>query len=80
MVANGKDIATTTTDGTGKFQFSIDHAGRYSVRAEAKTFAASSSAELFAGPVHNVDITLTLSSWPPRGYPRRKPRWGSPSA
>jgi len=61
MVANGKDIATTTTDGTGKFQFSIDHAGRYSVRAEAKTFAASSSAELFAGPVHNVDITLTLS-------------------
>lgn len=61
LVANGKDIATSTTDGVGKFHFSIDHAGRYSVRAEAKTFAASSSAEIFAEPGHNVDITLTLS-------------------
>ena len=31
------------------------------VRAEATTFAASSSKELFAEPGHNVDITLTLS-------------------
>lgn len=61
LVANDKDIATSTTDGAGKFHFSIEHTGRYSVRAEAKTFAASSSAELFAEPGHNVDITLTLS-------------------
>ena len=61
LVANDKDIATSTTDGAGKFHLSIDHAGRYSVRAEATTFAASSSAEIFADSGHNVEITLTLS-------------------
>ena len=61
LVQNGKDIATTTSDAVGKFSFKIDHAGRYSIRAEAKTFATSSSEEIFAQPGHSVDISLTLS-------------------
>src|SRR5271165_5668905 len=61
LVQNGKNIATTTSDGTGRFQFKIDQAGRYSVRAEAKTFAASQSDEVFAQPGHSVDVSLTLS-------------------
>ncbi len=61
LVQSGKDIATTTSDAIGKFHFTIDHAGRYSVRAEAKTFATSSSKEVFAEPAHNLDISLTLS-------------------
>lgn len=61
LVHSGKDIAATSSDGAGKFHFSIDHAGRYSIRADAKTFATSSSADVFAEPGHNVDISLTLS-------------------
>ncbi len=61
LVQSGKDISTTTSDAAGKFQFKIDHAGRYSVRAEAKTFAASTSEEVFAEPGHSVDVSLTLS-------------------
>ena len=61
LVENGKNIATTTSDDTGRFQFKIEHAGRYSVRAEAKTFAASQSDEVFAQPGHSVDLSLTLS-------------------
>jgi vitamin B12 transporter len=60
LVQSGKDIATATSDGTGKFHFKIEHAGRYSVRAEAKTFAASSSEEVFAELGHRVEISLTL--------------------
>ncbi len=55
MSQSGKDISTTTTDAAGKFQFKIEHAGRYSVRAEAKTFATSTSEEVFAEPGHDVD-------------------------
>jgi vitamin B12 transporter len=58
---SGKDVATTTTDAAGKFHFKIDHTGRYSARAAAKTFATSSSAEVFAEPGHTTDISLTLS-------------------
>jgi iron complex outermembrane receptor protein/vitamin B12 transporter len=61
LVQNGKDLATSTSDASGKFHFKIDHAGRYSVRAAAKTFATSSSEEVYAQPGHNVDISLTLS-------------------
>lgn len=61
LVQNGKDIATTTSDAVGKFTFKIDHAGRYTIRVEAKTFATSSSEEIYAQPGHNVDISLTLS-------------------
>jgi len=61
LVQNGKDIATTTSDANGRFHFKIDHAGRYSIRAEAKTFAATTSEEVFAEPGHNLDISLTLS-------------------
>lgn len=61
LVESGKDIATTSTDGAGKFQFTVQHAGRYAVRADATTFATSSSEEVFAVPGHNADISLTLS-------------------
>ena len=61
LVQNGKDIATATSDSSGKFEFTIDTAGRYSIRAEAKTFATSASEEIFAAPGHSVDISLTLS-------------------
>src|SRR5664279_3997472 len=61
LVENGKDVATSLTDTTGQFHFDIQHTGRYSVRAEAKTFATSTSEELYAQPGHNVDISLTLS-------------------
>ncbi len=61
LVQNGKDIAKATSDDAGKFHFKIEQAGRYSVRAEAKTFAAATSQEMFAEPGHSVDINLTLS-------------------
>ena len=61
LLQSGKDIATATSDGAGKFQFKIDSAGRYAVRAEAKTFAVSSTDEIFAEPGHLVDIRVTLS-------------------
>ncbi len=61
LIQSGKDIASTTSDGAGKFHFKIDQAGRYSVRAEAKTFATSSSEEVFAQPGHIVDLRVTLS-------------------
>src|ERR1700691_3386153 len=57
----GKNIDSTTSDSAGKFHFKINHEGRYSVSAEAKTFATSSSDEVFAQPGHSVDISLTLS-------------------
>jgi vitamin B12 transporter len=61
LIEGGKSITTVTTDSVGKFQFEIEHAGRYSVRAEAKTFAASTSQEVFAEPGHVVVLSLTLS-------------------
>ena len=57
----GKDIATTTSDAAGKFHFTIDHAGRYAVRAEAKTFACHDQRRVFAEPRHDVELSLTLS-------------------
>ena len=67
LMQGGKDLRTATTDAAGKFQFKISQAGRYAVRAEAKTFAASTSQEVFAQPGHGVDVSLTLS--PSRGRP-----------
>ena len=61
LTQGGKDLQTAKSDPEGKFQFKIEQAGRYAVRAEAKTFAASTSQEVFAEPSHGVDITLTLS-------------------
>src|SRR5579863_10034951 len=61
LVQGGKDVATTTSDSAGRFQFKIEQAGRYSVRAEAKTFAAFTSEPFFAEPGHNLDVNLTLS-------------------
>ena len=61
LMQDGKDLHKATTDSAGKFQFKIEQSGRYSVRAEAKTFAASTSQEVFAEPGHGVDVSLTLS-------------------
>ena len=61
LVQNGKDLATTKTDDDGKFQFSIDSAGRYSLRTEAKTFATTSSKEIFAEPGHSVELSMVVS-------------------
>src|SRR6201999_1702745 len=61
LAQNGTDLAKTTSDATGKFQFKIDHAGRYTVRAEPNTFPTSTAGEVFAEPGHSVDINLTLS-------------------
>ena len=61
LIHRGKNLATTTSDSAGKFHFNIEQTGRYVVRAEAKTFAASTSDEIFAEPGHTVDVRLTLS-------------------
>jgi vitamin B12 transporter len=61
LVADGKNVSSTTTDAAGKFHFTIERAGRYSVRAEAKTFAISTSQVVFAEPNHGVELSLTLS-------------------
>jgi iron complex outermembrane receptor protein/vitamin B12 transporter len=61
LIEGGKDIGTATTNPTGKFQFKIEHTGRYSVRAEAKTFAPTSSDEFFAEPGRSTDVSLTMS-------------------
>ncbi len=64
LLKSGKQVDTTTTNSTGHFEFRIDEAGRYSVQAEAKTFASSASKELFVEPQHGVDLSLTLSPSP----------------
>lgn len=61
LIQDGKDVATTTSDDGGEFHFTIDHAGRYSARAEAKTFAVSTSPEIYAEPGRNVDVRVTMS-------------------
>ncbi len=61
LMQDGKDLSTTTTDATGKFQFSLKQEGRFAVRAEAKTFAAATTQEVFAQPGHAIDLSLTLS-------------------
>jgi vitamin B12 transporter len=61
LLEKGKQIDSTTSDSTGKFKFSIDHAGRFRVRAEAKSFASKTGEEVFAEPTHAVDAGLTLS-------------------
>jgi vitamin B12 transporter len=61
LLDRGKPVDTTKTDSSGHFQFKINEAGRYSVRAEAKTFASSSSQEAFVEPQHGIDLSLTLS-------------------
>lgn len=64
LLKSGQQVATTTTNATGHFQFKISDSGRYSIKAEAKTFAASTSQEVFAEPLHGVDLSLTLSPSP----------------
>lgn len=61
LVENGIDIASVSSDATGKFHFDINHTGRYAVRAEAKTFASTTSEEVFAEPRHVVELSLVLS-------------------
>jgi iron complex outermembrane receptor protein/vitamin B12 transporter len=61
LTQGGKDVQSAKSGPEGKFQFKIEQAGRYAVRAEAKTFAASTSQEMFAEPGHGVNVTLTLS-------------------
>ena len=61
LMQGGKDITTATTNQAGNFEFIIEKAGRYSVRAEAKTFATGHSEEAFLQPGHAVDLSLTLS-------------------
>ena len=61
LLKGDKPVDSTTSDSSGRFQFKIDESGRYSVRAEAKTFASSSSKEVFVEPQHMVDLSLTLS-------------------
>ncbi len=64
LLKSGKQVDTTTTDSSGHFQFKIDEGGRYSVKAQAKTFASSASKELFVDPQHGVDLSLSLSPSP----------------
>jgi vitamin B12 transporter len=61
LLENGKQIDSTSSDSTGKFQFSINHGGRYQLRAEAKTFATRTREDVFAEPSHTVDASLTMS-------------------
>src|ERR1700730_2599377 len=51
-------IASTKTDPAGVFGFAIDHAGRYSARAVATGFAASTSSPVYlaASQQARVDI------------------------
>lgn len=64
LVENGQDLQTVTTDGSGSFQFAIDHAGRFSVRALADTFAPSTSRAVYAEPDHVVAVNLILAPAP----------------
>ena len=60
LLENGQTVATTKSDAEGKFHFTVEHAGRFSLNAEAKTFAAGHSKPIYAEPGHAVDIGLTL--------------------
>jgi len=61
LVQNSKEVSTATTDAAGRFHFGVTQAGHYSIRAQAKSFADSQSAEFFAEPGGTVDLSLTLS-------------------
>jgi vitamin B12 transporter len=64
LIENGNNLQTVTTDSNGNFQFAVDHAGRFSVRGEADTFAPSTSGIVYAEPDHNVAVTLILAPAP----------------
>jgi iron complex outermembrane receptor protein/vitamin B12 transporter len=64
LIENGNEIQTSTSDQAGNFQFAVDHAGRYSVRALSDTFAPSTSRVVFAEPEHNVAVNVFLSPAP----------------
>ena len=53
-------VATTTSDGEGIFHFTIDHAGRYSVRAAAAGFAISTSDAVYLAQSQQTRLDVIL--------------------
>jgi len=60
-IGGGKVVQSTTSDGSGRYSFSVANEGRFRVRAEAKSFQPVESGERFAGGAHAAEIDLTLS-------------------
>lgn len=61
LLENGRVVKTSTTDDVGRFSFDVDHAGRYAVEAQAKSFRSLKSAETFVALSHVTEVNLTLS-------------------
>jgi iron complex outermembrane receptor protein/vitamin B12 transporter len=60
-IGGGKVVQSTTSDGSGRYSFTVANEGRFRVRAEAKSFQPAESGERFAGGAHAAEIDLTLS-------------------
>jgi vitamin B12 transporter len=64
LIENGIEVQTVKTDTGGNFQFAIDHADRYSVKAVANTFAPSTIRTFYAEPDHSINVNIMLSPSP----------------
>ncbi len=53
-------VSSTVTDQIGAFSFTLDHAGRYSVRASSTGFAAITSDSVYIASSQQARIDLTL--------------------
>ena len=61
LIENGATLQSTETGEAGTFRFTIEHAGRYLIRASARTFRPSTSKEVFLAPSRSAEVNLTLS-------------------
>src|SRR5947209_178850 len=61
LVRADKPVNSTTTDGQGKYQFSIAVPGRYQVRASATSFAPQVSAPVYVAGSGSAEINLALN-------------------
>jgi iron complex outermembrane receptor protein/vitamin B12 transporter len=59
LEGSGKAVPATTDD-LGRYQFAIDHAARYQVRAKAPRFTAATSDQHYAAPNRSTNVDLTL--------------------
>src|SRR5947209_16241764 len=59
VVRAGKPVSSTTTDGQGRYQFSISGPRRYQVRASATSFAPQLSAPVYVAGSGSAAMNLS---------------------
>ena len=62
LVEGGSLADKTRTDATGIYEFRLQKAGRYRVRAVAPTFQSTTSAPVFIGAKARAEVNITLAT------------------